>query len=478
MRKRWFLNAAVLALALALALSAPSALAEPEYGLQMVIGDKYAIKTVANTDYLLVQHAKGGNWRVMNTEGEKLSASDYPGLQYLKYNCLQAAKADINTAKALAEARISNALALVSVNGSQLTDYTYGYFEVYNHYWAGCYIISKGTKEDRDLKLTKTEFYKIIRCDLIYLGGQCINDGDREATAVQIASLQRDEIASAQAHGKYLSVKDRQGHVTVYGPEGIMEAASVSKIDEAIYALRRYCLVNKATGEILGRGYSSVKEAYTKRGMLLIVGKTDYSGVKTYALIDLDGNVLMPASTAVPEAVTADYVLLKNNKLFGLYSINDGKMLLPCEYESIVKNSKSLDPYVSRGFITAKKDGQFCFISADTGEIVRSFAPRKGWGFTGLLYYKQSKSTVDFFSPFDGVHSGFVGKVTSTRGSGYLLSVKTDYKNILYNWQGEMITRGNRYGYTVTDDDHVIARDSDTKLYSVFKLVPVMTPLQ
>ncbi len=458
------------ALALALLCSAGGAFAEEKYQLQQVAGGFASVVCVANTPYLLVQNSKTGPWGVINTSGKKLCPVSYQGLSYLKYNCFRTSALSLSEKGALLTARQNNQLGLIAVTGAVIAKPEYGFIQVYNPYWASCWVLEAGTEEDQDYK-TDDLFFRIVRCDIYWLGGQCVLNGNTEDMPCLAASLTRDEFAKAVSHNDYLSVEDRQGQTTLYGPSGEVSAYKPAKANDAVYAMEHLAAVCRATGETITVGFNSVKEMQTPAGMLLLTTRSDFSGNNTYYLFDLQGTELMPGFQGQVVSITEDYALLKQNDLFGLYSLKEGRLLLPCEYESIVTNKKGLDPYVSFGYLIAVKDGAYHIISAETGETVRSFEPRKDWVLTGLLYYCQRKSSFNYFSPFSGKSDSFVGSLASSRGSGYLTAVKEEGKSYVMNWNGEKLTKKSKYGITITDDDHVIIQN-DQKTYDLYKLVP------
>lgn len=453
---RWL---CLLAAAVILCASAP-ALAEPAESLKMVAGGFSDLKPVPQTHYLLARRSGSSSWGLIDTAGKRLCPYKFAYLDYVGYDYLQAASDELKTTSAVINARRYNKLALVAMDGTQLTNYAYGYFSVYNSVWAGAWVLENATKEDYDYRASSRVFFKIVRYDLYYLGDE---------KPKLVASFTRDQILDAAVHGQYISVMNREKKVTIYGPGGETCESAAKKASYPIYKVKHLAIYNTITGETVAAGYYSVREVQTPGGLMLVGSRTDFSGAEIRCLLDLDGNVLMQTEDAEIVSVSlGQYVLLKKGSLYGLYSLEEGRQLLPCAYDKILVNKKSTDAYVSRGYLGAMKDGECHIISAETGEEVRSFAQKDGWEMSGLLYYRQMKSQLHYYSPLDGHYEGPLATLISSRGSGYLLAIKMDSRHIVVNWQGEQLMKGSKKAYTITDDDCVIGYTDDG--YAIYKL--------
>lgn len=453
---RWI---CLLSAAVILCASAP-ALAEPAESLKMVADGFSDLKPVAQTHYLLARRSGSSSWGLVDTAGKRLCPYKYAYLDYVAYDYLQAALDELKTSADVINARRYNRLALLTLDGTQLTGYAYGYFSVYSSVWAGAWVLENATEEDNDYKANSQNFFKISRCDLYYLG---------EEQPKLVASFTRDQFLNASAHGQYISVANREKEVTIYGPEGETYETAAKKAASPIYKVKNLAIYNSLTGEPAAAGYTAVQELQTPAGLMLVGTRTDFSGAELRCLLDLDGNELMQVADAEIVSVSlGQYALLKQGDLYGLYSIAEDRQLLPCAYEKILLNKKSVDPYVSRGYLGAMKDGECHIISAETGEEVRSFVQKDGWEMSGLLYYRQMKSQLHYYSPVDGHYEGPMSDLISSRGSGYLLAIKTDSRHSVVNWQGEQLMKGSRKAYTITDDDCVIGYTDNG--YAIYKL--------
>ena len=436
-------------------------LGESAYTLEKVAGGFSSAVAIPKTHYVLVQ--KSSSWGVINTDGKMQCPTQFAYLSYLSYDCLETAKKYLKTKEELLAAREGNQLGLVTVQGKTVSDCAYGYFQIYNAYWATAWVLEAGTEEDFDYKADNTHFYRIARCDLFSLGIK------EEKGPVLVASFTRDEFLRAAGHDRYVSVQDRQEKVTIYDTDGNAYASDANNASVSVFKIKYLAIVNGITGELIASPYVNVREAQTENGMLLIAAKSDFSGNAISSILDLDGQVLMPDTYASVSSVTEDYALLQENGLFGLYSLAEQRLLVPCEYDSIIKNGVSVDPYVSKGFIGAMKDGEVHILSAKTGETVRTFVIKENWRMSGLLYYRQTKSQVHYYSP-DGHHEDPVGSMSTPRGSGYLVALKIEGRYCVYNWYGEKLIKAAGTPFAITDDDSVIGREDSS--YVIYKLKP------
>ena len=454
--KKW----ACLALAVLLVCGSGTALAEPSETLKKVAGGFQSLSAVPNTHYLLAKSSKSSSWGLIDSAGKQLCPYKFPYLSYLSYGCLQASRYEVSKKHPLLNERSANRLALVALDGTMISDYAYGYFQIYNEYWAGAWVLEPGTEEDSDYQADKAHFFRLVRCDLFFLGTP-----EGEAPRL-VSSFARDEFLKASGHGRYLSVQDRQERVTILEPDGTAHETQNKMAADGVYQIRYLTIVNSLTDEMIAEGYSGVKEVQTANGLLLVGTRTDYSGAKTNSILDLAGQELMAETYASVSAISGDYVLLKKDELFGLYSLKENRELLPCDYDEILLNKNGVDPYVSRGYLGAVKDGECHIISAATGETVRIFVRKAKWEMLGLLYYRQTKSQLHYYSPVDGHHEDPLGALESKQGSGYLLAVKIEGRHYVVNWQGKTLMKGSRDAYAVTPDDSVIVKtDSGYELY-------------
>ena len=459
--KRWI---GLLLAALTLCLPG-TALGDGAYSLYQAKGGFSSLAPIPGTPYLLATRTGNRNYGLANETGRLICPCQFPYLAYLRFDYLQAAQRAVKSDLGLLTARAKNRLALVALDGTLVTDYAYGNFEVFSAYWAAAWVLDQARETDYDLKLDGTHFYKIKRCDLYYLGRP---DGKEPRL---IRSFSREEYAKGAAHGQYFSVQSRGNEVTVFNPEGEAAAVEHKKATEPVYKLRNLAIVDGITGEYIAGGYSGVWEATGANGFLLVGTRKDYTGTKTSAILDTDGNVWMPATDAAVVSVSGDYVLLKKNGLFGLYSLRERRELLPCAYDAILKNRNAVDPYLTQGYLGAVKNGRYQIISAETGKTVRAFTCRKEWAMLGLLNYRQTDTELEFSSPVNGFCSAFPGALLDIQGSGYLLCLRTGGQYYVVNWQGENLAPPSGDPFTVVSDETVIGYENNE--YVLYRLMKI-----
>lgn len=346
-----------LAAALLTAWSAPSALAEGSATTVKVLTGMQEIRAVSKTGYLLAQDAETGLWGVFNTQGDQLLPFEYQELSYGGCGCF---------ISSLYTDPLENGKALIAPDGRQLSGFRYGVIRVYNGEWAVGWDVSAAEKtDDYDYKADSKHFYFINRCDVFRLGEE-----------PHLAfSLKRKDFAKAAVHGQYLSVADREGKVTVYGPDCEPMEYSPRKVTDALYGIVSYALKDKVTGEVILDGLTEAKELTGTDGRLLFtVARIGYDGVKQYGLLDLSGQWLLPLGTGCSVvSVNGSWAVVSQNKKQGLYSLTQQRLVLPCEFDSIVSSSQTAEPYLFYGYLCAEREGVRYAMDTATGEIVRAY---------------------------------------------------------------------------------------------------------
>ena len=430
-----------------------------------------------NSAYLLAKERKGTLWGVYNTDGDELIPFTYPSLSYLSYNCFSAGKYAFvpqNDANA-ASMEIINSYALVTVDGTRVSDFLYGAFKVFSTYWACGWILEKGTKNDYDYR-AGSSYYRIQRCDFYYLGDHALAGKQGTEQIPPCLSLTRDEYKNARGHGKYLYVQDRQDEFKVFDSTLQLMNVQVKKLNEAMYVIKNWAVMPRETSEILLDGFSAVKEVSTDAGLLLIVTRLDYSGKKWYTVYTLDGEQLMPMIETEISTATPDYAVLTLNKKQGLYSIREKRELLPCAYDKVISNTSSLDPYLMHGYACVENDGARYFIHLDSGAVFESAALVGKWKNIGCTYYLNdgANSRYRILAPDQTEHKVDDSKLVQgkNRGSGYLLSFTSVlYKNMIVNWYGEPLMKFSDNPFAITSDDKVIVET----MSNGYKLIEIMT---
>lgn len=416
---------------------------------------------VDQTRYVLAKEWKGSNWGVYNTDGELLIPYRYASISYLSFHCFDVGmypkpdpKKQRKDAPTLEEI---NSHAIVLRDGTLVSPYLYGVTKALSPYWALGIILEDGSEEDNDYTLNGL-FYRIARCDVFFLGDHAVPGGEGNIPARKVAVLKREQYQNAVAHGQYLSMQDQQGQITVYDSAFQPVDLKVKRLTESIYGIKNWMLVNRITKETVMDGCASVEEAPTQDGLLLKVTRIDYSGYKWTCILTESGEELMPLTMGTAVSVSMDYVLLSSNGKQGLYSIKEQKLLLPCAFDKIVACETSLDPYLIRGKLTVENGKKRYYFHVDSGWMVEAENKATGRAHVGNTYYKNDKRNFRAVLYADDMIQYYLdGNVKPVvRGSGYLLTAKTEYENALVTCYGQIVKRFHTNPFVITDDDHII----------------------
>ncbi len=452
------------ALLLAAAMT-PAASAKTEITLQTILTNMGEMIPVPQTDRLMVYSEDAGLWGVFDTAGNQVMPYIMHAPEYVAYGVF----ADTWTGDAEAAADTgayselmsvdytaapevnTNAKALVTPDGQLVSDYVYGVIRAYNDRWAAGLVVSDATEEAFDVKVGKTGFYNIERCDVFSLA-----DEPRLA-----ASFSREDFASAAAHGDYLSIADREGRVTVYDREMTVTGLEADKVSTAVYGVRDFAAINKVTGEVILDGCTACKELSTANGLLLQVTRVHYSGVKQNGLCTLDGEWVLPVGDYTVKSVTGDYALLAHDELQGLYSISGQRMIVPCEYESILTSKQTANPYAFYGYVCGVRGTARDWIDVATGEVVNSvqYDPAVMKTIGGTSYEILSKIFFGFTSAAGKTWRVRDVIIAATRGDGRLIVVqnKENSRYAVYTMNGDLaLDFKYKNPPVITDDGKVI----------------------
>ena len=451
--------------------------AEGEVTARELLTEMGELIPVQKTPYLLAKERKGTQWGVYNTDGEELIPYSYVSLNYLSCNCFDAT----NTVPGKRNASVPptleefNSHALVTADGTQVSDFQYAIVQAFTPYWACGLVLEEGTENNYDYVSADSFYYLIRRCDLFYLGDHALLGKKGTEELPPCLSLTRDQFKDAKGHGKYLYVQDRQDQFTVYDSEFHQMDIEIKKLDEAMYTIKNWAVIDRGTSEILLDGYSAVQEVTTDAGLLLKVTRLDYSGKKWNGVFSLEGEELMPLIQAEIAAVTPDYAVLTANKKQGLYSFRENKQLIPCEYDKVIATDTSLDPYVLHGYSFVENQGKRYYLRIADGTAYETASLSKKWTKVGAAYVLNDGSQTRFsIWPPDQIER-YVDDAKlvkgQNRGSGYLLSVTSEfYKNMVVTWDGDRVLKFYSNVFTITDDDKVIVETLNDG-YKLFEIV-------
>ena len=437
----------LIALLLLASLTLPG-LAETAVETRCILRGKANIVPVQRTHLVMTQSADTGLWGVYTTSGEQVLAEQFDHfLAYLGYGCYETGFSDDP---------IENWKALVSAEGEILSSYRYGIIRVYNRYWAAGWQVTAGTKSEYDYTPDKKTYYRIEQCDVFWLGE---NPG-------LVKRLTGEEFLRAAAHGKYLSVEDRAGGITVYDRDFHPTGFAVKKTGDAVYGVFHYALADLVTHEIILDGVSSAKEVNTPDGMLFQVTRTTYSGQKLNGICDEQGNWLMTLTGDAIVKTDSAYAVLSRDGKQGLYSYAQGRLIVPCEYDSFITNAGALDLYVSYGYACGVKDGLRHYIQVETGDVASTLDfDAKSMTAVGATVYCKTGPDIYRITSATG-KSWFADEcqLKTVRGDGRLIvvyAVNTGNYSVRTMDGDTALSALYRKPPVITDDGHVVLNTSN-----------------
>ena len=414
------------------------------------------IVPVEHTRYLLVQAPYTHLWGVYDTDGDLLIEEQFDSLAYLGYDCFE-------TGPYLDP--LWNWKGLVGPDGSLLSECVYGVIQVYNEYWAAGLQVDAGTAEAYDISLDG-QYYLLDRCDIFWLGDD----------PGMVAQLHQEAFRQAAAHGKYLSVEAPSGSVTVYDSNfEPVKGFKAKSLKDSVYGVVNYTLADRITGEIIMDGVTASTEIQTASGLLFQVTRVHYSGEKLIGICNLNGEWLMQPGSYAVDSVDADYAVVSRDGLQGLYSFDEERLLLPCEYDSILSSDLTVDPYVFYGYVCGVKDGVRNYIDVNTGETVSTLEydsdTMKSLG--GTVYREVITDLFKITSADGTVWYMQNSQMPSVRGDGRLITFYS-----MDNWgYGVMTMDGSvalRFWYStmplITDDGKVVMKNGNNG-YALIEMV-------
>ena len=418
----------------------------PAVQLVPVLSFMPKLTVVAGTNYIISTEKSTHYQSVLNTAGDKLATFPFTSLSYSNYNFFTAWSEDgINTR------------ALVHLNGAQVTEPTYGAFTVYNKNWVLAYVLNPADEETSTYKRGK-EFFTIDHYDLYYVE-------DDAASTTPIGTLQPDAFKSAAVHGDFIAIMNQADQVALYDKTFQLLDYPMEKTSTPVYGVSEYAIVNRVTGEMVADGYTAVSERPVNVGLWLITTRFDFRGKKLYSVIDLQGNELMSPTEYVIGTMTNHYAVVSGeDKLKGLYSIDEGRLIVPCEFFNIMIGKVSTDNYVHHGYV-AVEDGDLrgyydvaagrlsCEIKYNRTEVT-TVGCSTFWKVEDGLYMLAAADGVETEVHVDEI-------LANNRGDGYWLVAKRDGLFGVIDWHGnEVLPFEHNKAITITDDSQAIIRTS------------------
>ncbi len=406
------------------------------------------VTQVKGTNYLIIQSNLDGKYGVVTTENEEKIPCEYLTLAYLSNGFFYAGNGNEDV----------NSKCLVYQDGRRVSGYEYGAFKVYSGRWVVGYKLSPATEDNNHIKVRK-EFYFIDFCDVYYVG-------DEVKDSYLVGTLEGNVMASAQVHGDYIVVENEAGGTArVYNKDFQVLPKTLENIKVPPYAVPYYWLLDVYTGEIIAEGFTRVKEAPLPTEMRLIMSRANFDGTQLDGIYDTKGNELVPIEYSIVSA-TKDYALVTNaEKKQGLYSLDEGRLIVPIAFDKIINVKDTVDPYVFNGYVMVENEGTRCYFDISKGEITCELnydeETMKTLKRVGSVCYLPKEEGFTLIAADGQVTELDVDAIADTRGDGFLIVAKKgDFFGVI-DWHGnEILPFYHKTAPVITDDSRSIIRVS------------------
>ncbi len=452
MKKTWFVLLLIFLLAL-LPAAAPAeeleweeivpASPEEKLELQPILQYMPSIRPMQGTGLVVVESKEDNTFGVFSSEGREVIPFGLSAVNTLSNGFLSAAK----------DTGDVNCLAIYTADGTKVSGFSYGVVTVYGSRWAAGIVLADAPEGEKDFTVKNAD-YIIGRCDLYFVS---------EEGASLVSSLDRDQFAFARQHGDYISIQNRAGETTAYDRQFQPVLTNLYDVKAAYFGMENNQIVNNITHEAIASGYIEVTEADLPSRMLLTASTVGADGVQVQAVLDTDGNVLMPAEYTVVAMGDPYVVVTDGSGLMGLYSLSDKRLTVPCAYTAILTCATSVDPYVNNGAICVEKDGMCGFVDAATGEVTcpLEYNSRivKLYGCSMVLDTEKGYILI----AADGTRTELYEytEIPASNGDGTLLAARKDGYYGLIDWHGnEMLPFIHKNVITLTYDSKALIRTS------------------
>ena len=446
MKKSLFIFTLVLALIVVQTIPSTSAdSVQSTFELKLVREYMPRFTPINGTSYVLCTEKFTHYQTLYNTAGEQLCTFPFTNVNYVNYGLLTAySGTDVNNR------------ALVHVNGAQVTDAAYGDIKVYSKNWAAGYVLEPAAEESFNYKLSN-QFFNVERVDLFYIA-------DEPVRTEPVGSLSFDEFKNAAAHGEYLAVQDQEDQVTLYDQAFRKVDFEMKGIGNSVYGVVDFALVNMTNNEMIQEGYTAAREQNTANGLWLTVTRTDLQGVQKSGILTTKGETILPVEYTI-NTVTEHYVILNDaEKRKGLYSLDEDKLLVPCEYFNIMAFNTTTDKYVAHGYVAVEDGDLRGYYDVNAGRLSCEIKYDRNTVTTvGCSTFWQVEEGLYRIAAADGVETDVrVDEIVKgTRGDGYWLVAKRDGMFGIIDWHGNVVMPfDHKNTITLTDDSQAMLRTS------------------
>lgn len=451
MKKAWIvmlicLLAVLPAAALAEGLDAEEMLpAAPAQKLELKTVFQYmpSIKPLSGTGLVLVESKEDNTLGVFTSKGEEVLPYGIAAVNVLTNGFLSVT----------VDKEAVNGLAIYKNDGTKVSDYAYGSITVYDSRWVAGIVLADAPEGEKDLTVNKVN-YLIGQWDLYFVSEEGVS---------LVASLDRQQFASAKQHGDYISIQNRDGETTAYDRQFKPVLKELKDVKTSYYQVKNYQIISKLTNKAIAFGFTEVAEADLPTRSVLIATALGLDGEKIQGILDTDGNELMPTEYKVVTMGDPYVVVANASGLRGLYSLAEHRLVVPCEFTNIVASTTSVNQYVNNGYVCVEKDGLRGFVDARTCTVTcpPAYNSRIAKAYGSSIAFDGETGFVLIAGDGTRTELHDVTEIPATNGDGTLLVAKKNGFYGMIDWHGnEVLPFIHKTVITLTFDSQSIIRTS------------------
>lgn len=430
---------------LILILATVSAVAEIK--LNTVFQYRTLIQPVPGTNFLIIESKQDNTRGLYTTSGEEVIPCGSKALDYISNGFFSA----YDDKESIEDKTLWKADGRKIAAG-------YGSFKVFNDRWAAAFVINptEVSNDEKDIKIG-SKMYQYERIDLFYVSDEAIENIE------PVASLSRDAFLDAAVHGDYIAITDRQKAVSLYDTSFHPINVELAAANKPLYSIDKYQLISLLNKKVLHDGYTEVAEINLGSRVLIKATRIAHDGTKLDALMNPDGSILIPADYEIIDVTDHYAVVASQDKLQGLYSLDEMRFIVPCAYTSIVPCATDLDKYIHNGYVCVEKDAKLGFYDVVNGEesCKPIYAKRAVTNMGCTLVFTTLEGELTVVAADGEVNTLDADEILTTRGNGYMLEAKKGVSFGLVDWHCNILLPLNHYkDIIVTDDSQAIIRTS------------------
>lgn len=325
----------VLALVLLVAACTPAMAAGSVIAGQVELKNISEASLNKKTNTIIVGDREAGCYVLMDAHGNRLTTTAYKSMRSNDAGFEVAIQDGINN------------IGFIDGNGKELVPMAYGDIIYIDANWQLGVVLENATVDNYDYKsFSGDAFYLVSAYDVFYCG-------------TRIGSLGRTEYYNAKAYGKYLYVTDEARNGAAYDTtftrheldDGYGEYTEDYKTDT---------IWHRGSGQQAFCAGCTLTSADVQQDLYIYEGKC----------YDLQGNVVFEEGAyEATGSWLGDYIRVRSKD--GKYGVIDrtGRLVIPCEYESIDHYNDELGEMGYQGVV---KDGKFGYVNMH-GEVTCPF---------------------------------------------------------------------------------------------------------